>query len=185
MSFLDRSVPLKYAILGAIVIAVFTGMSVHELHSRSDSKGHYGPAIPAEVVKADDPKTVGGIFGLWGETYTDTHVKVMPPSGEPLYYSGVSLAGSVDVGDELKAWFYDGDPDSAYFSNWFEASSKETYATPWPSVEDQIGFAFAVTLLVAIVAFVILKALSIRKSKNKKRRQSASPRRNPEKPMAM
>ncbi len=59
MSFLDRSVPLKYAILAALAVAVFVGVSVHELHSRSDSKAHYGPALPAKVVKADKPKTVG------------------------------------------------------------------------------------------------------------------------------
>lgn len=178
MSFLDRSVPLKYVILGAIAIAVFSGMSVHELQNRSDSMAHYGPALPAKVIKADDPKTIGGIFGLWGSTYTNTEVEVTPPSGQPSYYNDVPLDGSVAVGDELKAWFYDGSSNSASFENWFETSSKEAFATPWPSVEGQLAIAFFWTVVATgVAAFVILRLLSPKKSR--KRSRPTSSRRKP------
>lgn len=179
MSFLDRSVPIKYAILGVIAVAVFASMSVHELHSRSDSMAHYGPALTAEVVKADEPKTVGSIFGFWGETYTNTEVKVTTRSGQRWYYDDVPLAGRMAVGDELKAWYYDGDPDSAYFEDWFETSSKESDETPWPSIEDQFGIALVCALLATFIAAIILKVLSPKKSRKRSRPASS------EKPAAM
>ncbi len=46
-------------------------------------------------------------------------MRVTLPSGEHWRYSDVPLDGSVDVGDELKAWFYDDSPHSAYFANEF------------------------------------------------------------------
>ena len=182
MSFLDRSVPLKYAILAMIAVAIFVGMSVHELHSRSDSMAHYGPALPAEVVKADKPKSVGGIFGLWAETYTNTEVKVTPLSGSPWYYHDIPLAGKKAVGDELKAWYYDGNSNNAYFENWFYTSTKEADATPWPSIEDQFGIAFFTALFATFVAFIVLILLP---KKLRKRKRPASSRRKPEKPVAM
>jgi hypothetical protein len=176
MSFLDRSVPLKYAILSAIAIAVFTGVSVHELHNRSNEISRYGPALPAEVVRVDEPKSVGGIFGLWSSTYTNTEVKVTPRSGQPWYYRDISLKGSVDVGDELKAWFYDDNPDSTSFENRFYPSDKESEKYPWPSVEDQFGIAFVFTLFATIVAsaFLILLPKKLRKRKRPARSRRES-----------
>jgi hypothetical protein len=168
MSFLDRSVPLKYAILAAVAVAVFATTFVHGLQSRSNSIARYGPALPAEVVKIGESKTAGSIFGLGGTTYTKAEVKVTPRSGEPWYYGNVPLGGRPIVGEGLKAWFYDGNSNNAYFSNWFNTGSEETEGTPWLAVEDELFFALVWTLLASVVTYLVLRILSPRKKRRAK-----------------
>jgi hypothetical protein len=161
MSFLDRSVPLKHVILVVIAAAVFAGMSVYFLQSRSNEIERYGPALNAEVVKVDQPKTEDSILGLFGTTYTNAEVKVTSRSNEGWYYKNTKLDGKIGVGHELKAWFYNNSPDYVAFEN--ELIEGEANATPWRSAIEELVLAFVCAAGVAFVAFLILDFLSPRK----------------------
>jgi hypothetical protein len=157
VSFFDRPVPLSRAIGAVVFCSVLAALAWHGLDSRSEDMRRYGQPLTAKVIKSAKPRTVDSILGLFGNTVTTASIEVTTKS-QPWDYDGIVLDGRVRVGQKLRAWFYDGNPNSAQFSGQYFNDGKQE--VPWPSVGGQLiraVFMAGIALLIWVFALVIFE----------------------------